>query len=376
MKKRVVILGSTGSIGTQTLDVIRQYKDEFEVVGLACNSNILLLQKQIQEFKPKYVAVSDEKAAQRLPKGDFTLFDGDLAITSLCTVETDILLNALVGIEGLSPTITALKFGTTIALANKETLVTGGDIVMKLAKDNNIDILPVDSEHSAIWQCLDFNKDKKIDKILLTASGGAFRGKTKNEIKNIRAQDALKHPTWNMGNKVTIDSATLMNKGLEVIEAMHLFNMSPKDIEIIVHKESIVHSMIQYKDGSIIGQLSYPDMKLPIQVALNYPKRGDYLFSSLSFKDLTLHFETADLETFPCLKIALDCAAKRGLAPTIMNAANEELVQLYLKDKIKFYDISDYIQKALDKFASEDSLTLFNIQRVDYDVREFIKKSI
>ena len=376
MKKRVVILGSTGSIGTQTLDVIRQYKDEFEVVGLACNSNILLLQKQIQEFKPKYVAVSDEKAAQRLPKGDFTLFDGDLAITSLCTVETDILLNALVGIEGLSPTITALKFGTTIALANKETLVTGGDIVMKLAKDNNIDILPVDSEHSAIWQCLDFNKDKKIDKILLTASGGAFRGKTKDEIKNLRAQDALKHPTWNMGNKVTIDSATLMNKGLEVIEAMHLFNMSPKDIEIIVHKESIVHSMIQYADGSIIGQLSYPDMKLPIQVALNYPKRGDYLFSPLSFKDLTLHFETADLETFPCLKIALDCAAKRGLAPTIMNAANEELVQLYLKDKIKFYDISDYIQKALDKFASEDSLTLFNIQRVDYDVREFIKKSI
>ncbi len=374
--KRVVILGSTGSIGTQTLDVIRQYKDEFEVVGLACNSNILLLQKQIQEFKPKYVAVSDEKAAQRLPKGDFTLFDGDLAITSLCTVECDILLNALVGIEGLSPTITALKFGTTIALANKETLVTGGDIVMKLAKDNNIDILPVDSEHSAIWQCLDFNKDKKIDKILLTASGGAFRGKTKDEIKNLRAQDALKHPTWNMGNKVTIDSATLMNKGLEVIEAMHLFNMSPKDIEIIVHKESIVHSMIQYKDGSIIGQLSYPDMKLPIQVALNYPKRGDYLFSPLSFKDLTLHFETADLETFPCLKIALDVAAKRGLAPTIMNAANEELVQLYLKDKIKFYDISDNIQKALDKFASEDSLTLFNIQRVDYDVREFIKKSI
>ncbi len=374
--KRVVILGSTGSIGTQTLDVIRQYKDEFEVVGLACNSNILLLQKQIQEFKPKYVAVSDEKAAQRLPKGDFTLFDGDLAITSLCTVECDILLNALVGIEGLSPTITALKFGTTIALANKETLVTGGDIVMKLAKDNNIDILPVDSEHSAIWQCLDFNKDKKIDKILLTASGGAFRGKTKDEIKNLRAQDALKHPTWNMGNKVTIDSATLMNKGLEVIEAMHLFNMCPKDIEIIVHKESIIHSMIQYKDGSIIGQLSYPDMKLPIQVALNYPKRGDYLFSPLSFKDLTLHFETADLETFPCLKIALDVAAKRGLAPTIMNAANEELVQLYLKDKIKFYDISDNIQKALDKFASEDSLTLFNIQRVDYDVREFIKKSI
>ena len=299
MKKRVVILGSTGSIGTQALDVIRQYKDEFEVVGLACNSNILLLQKQIQEFKPKYVAVSDEKAAQRLPKGDFTLFDGDLAITSLCTVETDILLNALVGIEGLSPTITALKFGTTIALANKETLVTGGDIVMKLAKDNNIDILPVDSEHSAIWQCLDFNKDKKIDKILLTASGGAFRGKTKDEIKNLKAQDALKHPTWNMGNKVTIDSATLMNKGLEVIEAMHLFNMSPKDIEIIVHKESIVHSMIQYKDGSIIGQLSYPDMKLPIQVALNYPKRGDYLFSPLSFKDLTLHFETADRVSKP-----------------------------------------------------------------------------
>ena len=376
MKKRVIILGSTGSIGTQTLDVIREYKDEFEVVGLACNTNILLLQKQIQEFKPKYVAVSDEKAASRLPKGDFTLFDGDMAITSICTIECDILLNSLVGIEGLAPTITAIKFGTNIALANKETLVTGGDIVMNLAKENNVSILPVDSEHSAIWQCMDFNKEKKIDKILLTASGGAFRGKTKDEIKNLKASDALKHPTWNMGNKVTIDSATLMNKGLEVIEAMHLFNMAPKDIEIIVHKESIIHSMIQYKDGSIIGQLSYPDMKLPIQVALNYPKRGEHLFTPLSFKDLTLHFEEVDLETFPCLKIALDVASKRGLQPTIMNAANEELVQLYLQDKIGFYDISNYIQKALDKFAGEDKLSLFNIQRVDWDVREFIKKSI
>ena len=376
MKKRIIILGSTGSIGTQTLDVIREYKDKFEVVGLACNTNILLLQKQIAEFKPKYVAVSDEKAAARLPKGDFTLFDGDMAITSLCTIECDILLNSLVGIEGLAPTITAIKFGTNIALANKETLVTGGDIVMKLAKENNVSILPVDSEHSAIWQCMDFNPERKIEKILLTASGGAFRGKTKDEIKNLKASDALKHPTWNMGNKVTIDSATLMNKGLEVIEAMHLFNMAPKDIEIIVHKESIIHSMIQYQDGSIIGQLSYPDMKLPIQVALNYPNRGEHLFTPLSFKDLTLHFEEVDLETFPCLKIALDVAAKRGLAPTIMNAANEELVQLYLKDKIKFYDISDYIQKALDKFKGEDKLSLFNIERVDWDVREFIKKSI
>ena len=376
MKKRRVILGSTGSIGTQTLDVIRHYKDKFEVVGLACDSNILLLQKQIEEFKPKFVAVSDEKAASKLPKGDFTLFDGEMATVSLCTVDCDIILNSLVGIDGLAPTITAIKFGRDIALANKETLVTGGDIVMPLAKEHNVKILPVDSEHSAIWQCLDFNVEKEISKILLTASGGAFRGKSKFEIKNLKARDALLHPTWSMGNKVTIDSATLMNKGLEVIEAMHLFNIAPKDIEIVVHRESIIHSMIQFKDGSIIAQMSYPDMKLPIQVALNYPDRGDYTFTPLSFKNLQLNFEDVDLETFPCLKLALDCANKKGLAPTIMNAANEELVKLYLKDKIGFYDISDYIEKALNKFDKGDQLSLFNIQNVDYDVREFILKSI
>lgn len=376
MKKRIIILGSTGSIGTQTLDVIRHYKDDFEVVGLACNSNILLLQKQIEEFKPKYVAVSDEKQASRLPKGDYTLFDGEMATVSICTVDCDIVLNSLVGIEGLAPTITAIRFGRDIALANKETLVTGGDIVMPLAKEHNVKILPVDSEHSAIWQCLDFNIDKDISKILLTASGGAFRGKTKQEIKFLKAKDALQHPTWNMGNKVTIDSATLMNKGLEVIEAMHLFNIAPKDIEIVVHRESIIHSMIQFKDGSIIGQLSYPDMKLPIQVALNYPNRGDYTFTPLSFKNLQLNFEDVDLDTFPCLKLALTCADKKGFYPTIMNAANEELVKLYLKDKIGFYDISDNIEKALNKFECKDQLSLFNIQNIDYDVREFINKTV
>ncbi len=376
MKKRIVILGSTGSIGTQTLDVIRQYKDEFEVVGLACNSNILLLQKQIQEFKPKYVAISDEKAAERMPKGDYTIFDGEMATISICTVDCDLILNALVGIEGLSPTITAIKFKIDIALANKETLVTGGDIVMDLAKKNGVKILPVDSEHSAIWQCLDFDVEKNISKILLTASGGAFRGKTKDEIKKLKAKDALKHPTWNMGAKVTIDSATLMNKGLEVIEAMHLFNMAPKDIEIVVHKESIIHSMIQYADGSIIGQMSYPDMKLPIQVALQYPKRGDYTFSPLSFKDLVLHFEEVDLDTFPCLRLALLAAEKRGFYPTIMNAANEELVKMYLQDKIGFYDISNMIEKAFNKFDCKDTLSLFNIEKIDYDVREFVKKNI
>ena len=376
MKKRIVILGSTGSIGTQTLDVIRQYKDKFEVVGLACNSNILLLQKQIEEFKPKYVAISDEKAAERMPKGDYTIFDGEMATISICTVDCDIILNSLVGIDGLAPTITAIKNGRDIALANKETLVTGGDIVMDLAKQHNVKILPVDSEHSAIWQCLYFDVTKKISKILLTASGGAFRGKTKDEIKLLKAKDALKHPTWNMGAKVTIDSATLMNKGLEVIEAMHLFNMAPSNIDIVVHKESIIHSMIQYADGSIIGQMSYPDMKLPIQVALNYPERGDYLFSPLSFKDLVLHFEEVDLDTFPCLRLALLAANKRGFYPTIMNAANEELVKMYLQDKIGFYDISDKIEKAFDKFKCEDKLSLFNIQNIDYDVREFIKKSI
>lgn len=376
MKKKIIILGSTGSIGTQTLDVIRQYKDQFEVVGLACNSNVLLLSRQIKEFNPKFVAVADEKAAEKINPSGFTLFKGDMAIISMCTIKCDILVNALVGIEGLSPTITALKFGTNIALANKETLVTGGELVMKLAKDNNLSILPVDSEHSAIWQCLDFNVDKKINKIILTASGGAFRGKTKEEIANLKAKDALLHPTWNMGDKVTIDSATLMNKGLEVIEAMHLFNVKPENIDIVIHKESVIHSMIQYDDGSIIAQMSYPDMKLPIQVALNYPNRGDHLFSPLSFNNLQLNFASCDYDTFPCLKIALDVAKQGGLYPTIMNAANEELVKLYLQDKIKFYDISYHISKALEKFETSDKLSLFNIQRIDYDVREYIKKTI
>ncbi len=374
--KKLIILGSTGSIGTQTLDVVRHYKDNFEIVGLACNSNIELLKKQIEEFKPKYVAVSDEKAAEKLNATNFQLFSGDIAVINLCMMECDIVVNALVGVEGLSPTVTAIKAGHDIALANKETLVAGGDIVMPLARENNVNILPVDSEHSAIWQCLNFNKNKEIDKIILTASGGAFRGKTKFEIENLKAKDALKHPTWSMGNKVTIDSATLMNKGLEVIEAMHLFNQPSVNIQIVVHKESIMHSAVLYKDGSIIAQMSYPDMKLPIQVALNYPDRGDYSFTPLSFKDLTLHFEDVDLETFPCLAIALDCAKKRGLAPTIMNAANEELVKKYLQDKIKFYDISKYIRKALDKFDSNDRISLFNIENIDYDVREFINKSI
>ena len=376
MKKKVIILGSTGSIGTQTLDVIRQYKDQFEVVGLACNSNVLLLSRQIKEFNPKFVAVADEKAAEKINPSGFTLFKGDMAIISMCTIKCDILVNALVGIEGLSPTITALKFGTNIALANKETLVTGGELVMKLAKDNNLSILPVDSEHSAIWQCLDFNVNKKINKIILTASGGAFRGKTKEEITNLKAKDALLHPTWNMGDKVTIDSATLMNKGLEVIEAMHLFNVKPENIDIVIHKESVIHSMIQYDDGSIIAQMSYPDMKLPIQVALNYPNRGDHLFSPLSFNNLQLNFASCDYDTFPCLKIALDVAKQGGLYPTIMNAANEELVKLYLQDKIKIYDISYHISKALEKFETSDKLSLFNIQRIDYDVREYIKKTI
>ena len=376
MKKQVIILGSTGSIGTQTLDVIRHYSDKFEVLGLACNNNIDLLSKQIEEFKPKFVAVGDEKAAEKINPSGFTLFKGEMAVINLCMMKADIVLNALVGIDGLSPTITAIQAGSNIALANKETLVTGGDIVMPLAEKQGVQILPVDSEHSAIWQCLDFNRERELSKIILTASGGAFRGRTRQEIENLKAKDALKHPTWSMGAKVTIDSATLMNKGLEVIEAMHLFNTDPKDIQIVVHRESVIHSMVQYSDGSILAQLSYPDMKLPIQVALNYPERGDYLFSPLSFENLSLNFEKVDLDTFPCLAIALDVAKKRGLAPTIMNAANEELVKLYLQDKIKFYDISKYVRKSLDKFDSNDRLSLFNIENVDYEVREFIKNSI
>ena len=373
--KEICILGSTGSIGTQALEVVDKYPDKFKVKALSCNSNVLI-KEQIRKYMPEYAAVCDAELADDLEKNfpDLTVLRGCEGICELADKKYDLLLNALVGISGLKPTLIAIKAHTTIALANKETLVAGGDIVMPLAKQEGVDILPVDSEHSAIWQSL---TAKNVSRLLLTASGGAFRDKSKEELKSAKAADALKHPNWDMGAKVTIDSATLMNKGLEIIEAMHLFGVDSEDIKVLVHRQSVVHSMVEYADGSVIAQLSYPDMRLPIQIAMLYPERGDYAFKKYDFVGKSLTFEDADEDRFPCLRIAKYCAKERGLAPVIMNGANEVLVKAYLDNKIGFYDIPYFIEKALAEFYhGERAESEQMIYDTDSDVRKYVEDLI
>ena len=375
--KDLIILGSTGSIGTQALEVARRYPDKIRVIGLCCDKNTDLLNKQIQEFRPEFVAIRDKEAAKRLeiPSGTM-LFTGEKAPEEIASAKRALVLNSLVGISGLVPTMKAIGAGSDIALANKETLVAGGGIVMKAAKEAGVDILPVDSEHSAIWQCLNRNRNaaKDVKKLILTASGGAFRGKSKDELRDVTIDDALKHPTWNMGVKVTVDSATMMNKGFEVIEASHLFSLGADRIDIVVHRQSIVHSMVEYDDGSVIAQLSFPDMRLPIQLALLYPERGDYCFKPLSFDNLRLDFEKPDLEVFECLKIALDCVKAGGVCTAVLNAANEVAVDRFAKRQIKFYDIPYYIKRALDKFCygGKSATKLEEVLAIDDEVKKFV----
>ena len=375
--KKISILGSTGSIGTQTLDVVRKNRDKFEVVAISANSSINLLLEQIKEFQPKYVAVYNEesgKALKSMIPSDIKVeilsgMDGLITISSLD--EIDILLTAIV------PTLEAIKNRKTIALANKETLVTAGELVMSEAKKRNVSILPVDSEHSAIFQCLNGENNKEIDSIILTASGGPFRGKSKEELLNVTKNEALKHPNWSMGRKISIDSSTLMNKGLEVIEAKWLFDVEADKIDVVVHPQSIIHSMVQFVDSSIIAQMGCPDMKLPIQYALTYPERVINDFERLDFSKLSsLTFEKPDLDTFPCLKLAYDCLKMGGTYSAVLNAANEVLVNEFLEDKIKFYDIPYYIEKTLDAHECIKKPTLEEILHIDKWSREFIKKCI
>ena len=373
--KRLTILGSTGSIGKQALEVVDAYPNNFEVVGLCCNSSSLILQ-QIEKYKPEFVAVLNNNLAQTIQDNypNIKVFTGDDGVCKLAEIKVDVLLNALVGISGLKPTLAAINAKNTIALANKETLVAGGELVMPLAKEKGVEILPVDSEHSAIWQCIG---EKNLSRILLTASGGAFRDWNKSQLVDAKACDALKHPNWDMGAKVTIDSATLMNKGLEIIEAMHLFGVDADDIKVLVHRQSVVHSMVEYADGSVIAQISYPDMRLPIQIALLYPEKGEYAFQKYDFVGKTLSFEEADEDRFPCLKIAKYCAKEKGIAPVIMNASNEILVNAYLDNKIKFYDIPYYIRLALDEFYSGQRIeSEEQIYDIDSKVRTFVKELI
>ena len=354
-KRNVAILGSTGSIGTQALDVIRVNKDKFEVEVLTAKNNVELLFAQAMEFKPNAVVIENKDHYQYLKNKLFDegikVYTGEDAIEQIVEMETiDIVLTAMVGYAGLRPTISAIKAGKAIALANKETLVVAGDLITKLAREKAINIYPVDSEHSAIFQCLAGEFHNPIEKIILTASGGPFRGKSRNELKDIKKEQALKHPNWEMGAKITIDSATLMNKGLEVIEAHWLFNVKAEQIEVVVHPQSIVHSLVQFCDGSIKAQLGLPDMKLPIQYALGYPERlkNDFpRFDFLKYPNLT--FERPDMETFKCLGLAFEALAKGGNMSCILNAANELAVAAFLQDKISFLGIPELISKTMDK---------------------------
>jgi len=374
--KTLSILGSTGSIGTQALEVADICGD-IKVCALSANSNIKLLEEQIRKYKPSIACIADESKYNEL-KGNISDTKTKLVsgMDGLCEVssfkDAEMVLTSVVGNIGLIPTVEAIKNKKIILLANKETLVTSGSIVMPLAKKYGVQILPVDSEHSAIFQCLQGKGDNKISKILLTASGGPFFGKTKEELKSVTKKDALKHPNWSMGAKITIDSATMMNKGLEVIEAKWLFDVEPEDIEVYVHRQSIVHSMVEFCDNSVIAQMGIPDMKLPIVYAMRYPKRQIPVHERLNLFDVkNLTFEKPDYDNFDCLNIAFECIKRGGTAPTVMNAANEIAVAKFLNDEIGFLDIPTIIRKTLDAHIFKESINLNDVLKYDNWAREY-----
>ena len=352
--KKIVVMGSTGSIGTQTLEIVRDHRDELEVTALTANSSVDMIVKQALEFRPKMVAMNDETAAEavsaKLKGENIKVVSGmEGLITAASMEEADIVVTAMVGMIGIRPTIAAIKAGHDIALANKETLVCAGHIIMPLIKECGVKLYPVDSEHSAIFQSLNGENHEDVERIILTASGGPFRTKTAEELENVTAADALKHPNWDMGAKITIDSATLVNKGLEVMEACHLFGVGVDDIEVVVHPQSIIHSAVQYRDGAIIAQMGSPDMKLPIQYALFYPDRPYLNTKRVDFFKLrSMTFEAPDPERFLGFKYALEAARVGGIMPTVFNAANEKAVALFLKGRIKFTDIAGLIKQVMD----------------------------
>lgn len=373
--KSLIILGSTGSIGRQALEVCD--RQGYIVKGLAAGGNIDLLEKQARKFKVKTVAVFDKKKAKdlkiKLKDTDITVLSGEEGVCALAQTDADIVLNSIVGIAGLRPTLAAIESGKNIALANKETLVTGGEIVNRKAKEKGVKILPVDSEHSAIFQSLQGAPEKSLKKILLTASGGPFYGKKTKDLENVTVKDALNHPNWSMGAKITIDSATLMNKGLEVIEAVHLFGLDAKNIEVLVHRQSILHSGVEFSDGAVIAQLGTPDMRLPIQYALTYPQRADFAFEKLSLTDIgSLTFEKPDTDTFRCLPLCIRAINEGGLKPTAVNGANEQAVKLFLEGKIKFLQIAENVEKALDLVNNKKDFTLEDIFETDKLARQMV----
>lgn len=376
MEKDVIILGSTGSIGRQSLEVIEAIGGR--VKALTANRNIDLLEQQIRKFKPEIAAVADEKAAgelavrvSNLPVRIVSGMDGLIEAATLPTAHT--VITAVMGMVGLKPTMAAIRQGKRIALANKETLVCAGRLVMKAAEEYGAEIVPVDSEHSAIFQCLEGNSRKEIKRILLTASGGPFRGFTYEQLKKVTKADALKHPNWSMGQKITIDSASMMNKGLEFIEAMHLFSVKTEQIKVLVHPQSIVHSMVEYVDNSVIAQMGPPDMRIPIQYALTYPDRMVGPTNSIDFLKVgSLTFEEPDLDVFKCLSLAMECAGRNDSSCAVMNGANEAAVDLFLQEKITFTQIYDLVSDAVGKFGGISASTVDDIIELDKKARSYV----
>lgn len=378
--KNISILGVTGSIGTQTLDVIRNSSEEIKLIGISANKSYEKVIEIIEEFNPTYVAMMDHESYLKVleyctdRKKEIKLLEGVEGLNKIATLdEIEIVVTSVVGMIGLVPTISAIRAKKHIALANKETLVVAGEIVMAEAKKNGVKILPVDSEHCAIFQSLLGNNHKEVGKIILTASGGPFRGKKREALVSITPEEALKHPKWNMGQKISIDSSTLVNKGLEVIEAHFLFGVAYEDIQVVVHPQSIIHSMVEYIDGSVIAQLGSTDMRLPIQYALNYPDRKEAIAEKLDFYNLaSLTFERPDMETFRCLSLAYEAGKLGGNVPAIYNGANEVAVELFLRKNIKYLQIEEIIEEAMRKFDYIENPTLEEIIDIDKKVREYV----
>ncbi|MDG5788155.1 1-deoxy-D-xylulose-5-phosphate reductoisomerase [Evansella sp. AB-P1] len=376
--KKISLLGSTGSIGIQTLDVIRSNPNDFNLVSMSFGRNIDVGLNQIQEFKPRLVSVQTkdvaEKIAIHVPQGVKVLY-GEEGLLEVATDDlSDVLVNAVMGSIGLKPTLAAIESGKNIAIANKETLVTAGHIVTKMAELHNVELIPIDSEHSAIYQCLEDESHKEVNRLILTASGGSFRDLSRSDLEKVTVDDALKHPNWQMGAKITIDSATMMNKGLEVIEAKWLFNMPYNKIDVILHKESIIHSMVEYIDGSVLAHLGTPDMRVPIQYALSKPKRLALKGGKgLNLWEIgSLHFQKLDFERFHCLHLAYEAGKIGGTAPTVLNAANEVAVSAFLTGKLSFLGIEEIVEKALMDHQSILSPNLDDIIGVDYETRQTV----
>ncbi|MEG2199179.1 MAG: 1-deoxy-D-xylulose-5-phosphate reductoisomerase [Anaerovorax sp.] len=378
--KKITILGSTGSIGTQSLEIVIENPDQYEITALTCGRNVSLLSKQIEEFRPSLAVVSREEDGiilQRKHKNTEILWGKEGILSAAKDGDCSLVLNGLMGMRGLEPTYAAIKSGKDVALANKETLVAGGQLIMETVKEMGVHLFPVDSEHSAIFQALQGNKREQLNKILLTASGGPFRGYGLKQLEAVTLAQALKHPNWSMGKKITIDSATMMNKGLEVIEARWLFDVQGEDIQVIIHPESIIHSMVEYVDHGVIAQLGIPDMKVPISYALSYPDRMANQWKALDFYEIgKLTFEKPDLKTFRCLGLAYEALKLGGSYPTVLNGANEVLVDLFLQGKIQFIHIQKTLERILEKHQVVYNFDLQGILEIDRSVREEVEKLV